>query len=80
MFFWRLEKLGNSGSSLEAQIYIYIYRLPVLKSLFEFILSIAQGPTISVPGLLGAHKWVISAATSALNLRVVVYLNRETPI
>ena len=37
--------------SLEAQL--PIYRVPVLKSLYRFILSITQGPTIWVPGLLG---------------------------
>ena len=38
-------------SSLEAQL--PIYGVPVLKSLYKFILSITQGPTIWVPGLLG---------------------------
>ena len=50
--------LGNvSGATLEAQlpihIYIYIYWVPVLKSLYNSILSVTQGPTIWVPGLLG---------------------------
>ena len=30
-----------------------IYWVPVLKSLYKYILSITQGPTIWVPGLLG---------------------------
>ena len=34
--------------TLEAQL--PIYWVPVLKSLYEFILSITQGPTIWVPG------------------------------
>ena len=37
--------------TLEAQL--PIYWVPVLKSLYKFILSITQGPTIWVPGLLG---------------------------
>ena len=37
--------------TLEAQI--PIYWVPVLKSLYKFTLSITQGPTIWVPGLLG---------------------------
>ena len=37
--------------ALEAQL--PIYWVPVLKSLYKFILSITQGPTIWVPGLLG---------------------------
>ena len=31
-----------------------MYWVPVLQSLFEFILSMTQGPTIWVPGLLGS--------------------------
>ena len=37
--------------SLEAQL--PIYWIPVLKSLYNFVLSVTQGPTIWVPGLLG---------------------------
>ena len=40
--------------TLEAQL--PKYWVPVLKSLYEFILSIAQGPTIWVPGLLGVYR------------------------
>ena len=40
--------------TLEAQL--PIYWVPVLKSLYTFVLSIAQGPTIWVPGLLGSGK------------------------
>ena len=36
-------------STLEAQL--PIYWVPVLKSLYKSILSVAQGPTIWVPGL-----------------------------
>ena len=39
-------------STLEAQLPI-TYWVPVLKSLYKFILSITQGPTIWVPALLG---------------------------
>ena len=53
--------------ALEAQlpiyIYIHIYRVPVLKSLYKSILSITQGPTIWVPGLLGLHINKHGAAT-----------------
>ena len=37
--------------TLEAQL--PIYWVPVLESLYKFILPITQGPTIWVPGLLG---------------------------
>ena len=37
--------------ALEAQL--PIYWVPVLKSLYNFLLSGTQGPTIWVPGLLG---------------------------
>ena len=37
--------------ALEAQL--PIYWVPVLKSLYNSILSVTQGPTIWVPGLLG---------------------------
>ena len=37
--------------TLEAQL--PIYWVPVLKSLYNFILSVTQGPTMWVPGLLG---------------------------
>ena len=37
--------------NLEAQL--PMYWVPVLKSLYKFILSITQGPTIWLPGLLG---------------------------
>ena len=33
-----------------------IYWVPVPKSLYNFILSVTQGPTIWVPGLLGKEK------------------------
>ena len=36
---------------LEAQL--LLYWVPVLKPLYDFTLSVTQGPTISVPGLLG---------------------------
>ena len=42
------------GQTLEAQI--PIYWVPVLESLYKFILSIAQGPTIWVAGLLGKDQ------------------------
>ena len=37
--------------SLEAQL--PIYWVPVFKSLYKFVLSTTQGPTVWVPGLLG---------------------------
>ena len=37
--------------SLEAQM--PMYWVPVLKSLYNFVRSVSQGPTIRVPGLLG---------------------------
>ena len=37
--------------TLEAQL--PIYWVPVLKTLYSYILSVTQGPTIWVPGLLG---------------------------
>ena len=37
--------------SLEAQL--PIYWVPVLKSLYSFLLSVTQGPTIWAPGLIG---------------------------
>ena len=40
---------GSSG--LEAQL--PICSVPVLNTLYSFILSVPQGPTIWVPGLLG---------------------------
>ena len=43
--------LGFSDLALEAQV--PIYWAPVLKSLYELVLSVTQGPTIWVPGLLG---------------------------
>ena len=42
--------LGGLGT-LEAQL--PMFWVPVLKSLYEYILSITQGPTIWVPGRLG---------------------------
>ena len=44
-------KPQSSDLTLEAQL--PIYWVPVLKSLYTLILSVAQGPTIWVPGLLG---------------------------
>ena len=44
--------------------YIYIYWVPVLKSLYNFILSITQEPTIWVPGLLGITPiFIVSSQT-----------------
>ena len=52
-------------NSLEAQL--PIYWVPVLKPLYNSILSVTQGPTIWVPGLLGIynynHTWVAVAVT-----------------
>ena len=44
-------KADTRSLSLEAQL--PINWVPVLKSLYKCILSITQGPTIWVPGLLG---------------------------
>ena len=54
---WRF---GGLSVSLEAQL--PIYWVPVFKSLHNFILSVTQGPTIWVPGVLvfwGRFKGVI---------------------
>ena len=42
--------------SLEAQL--PIYWVPFLKPLYDFMLSVTQGPTIWVPGLLGFHVYI----------------------
>ena len=44
-------KVFITDVSLEAQL--PVYWVPVLKSLYSFILSVTQGATIWVPGLLG---------------------------
>ena len=44
-------------NTLEAQL--PIYWVPVLKTLYNYILSVAQGPTIWVPGLLGTIVYVL---------------------
>ena len=41
---------GYLGITLEAQL--PIHWVPVLRSLYNFVLSVTQGPTIWVPGLL----------------------------
>ena len=43
-----MREAASSGLSLEAQL--PIYWVPVLKSLYDFVLSVTQGPTIWVPG------------------------------
>ena len=47
-------ELAGSFQTLEAQL--PINWVPVLKSLHNFILSVTQGPTVWVPGLLGKSK------------------------
>ena len=44
-------QVWSSKQTLEAQL--PTYWVPVLKSLYKCMLSITQGPTIWVPGLLG---------------------------
>ena len=43
--------IDHADLTLEAQL--PIYWVSVLKSLFKSIISITQGPTVGVPGLLG---------------------------
>ena len=45
------EEAQSANVALKAQL--PIYWVPVLKSLYNFILSGTKGPTIWVPGLLG---------------------------
>ena len=47
-------RIGCRVEALEAQL--PIYWVPVLKSLYNFLRSVTQGPTIWVPGLLGKVK------------------------
>ena len=50
----RGENNGSFYSALEAQL--PTYWVPILKSLYNLILSVTQGPTIWVPGLLGVFR------------------------
>ena len=54
--------------SLEAQL--PIYWVPILKSLYNCILSVTQGPTTWVPGLIGNDfPGVVFPGVEALYLR-----------
>ena len=50
-------EIGTHGSEsgVAPRSPVTLYWVPVLKSLFKFILSITQGPTTWVPGLLGRY-------------------------
>ena len=48
------------------------FRVPVLKSLYEFILSITQGPTIWVPGLLGVGKVCCTCFTTMVTAEMLL--------
>ena len=51
----RREGGGMMSRAITLEAQLPICWVPVLKSLYKFVLSITQGPTIWVPGLLGLH-------------------------
>ena len=62
-FFLLFRLQGNSTTDVTLEAQLPIYWVPVLKFLFKFILSVTQGPTIWVPGLLGL-VYLLSGTTT----------------